>query len=282
MITVSQLQTIFPKANSAYADALSEAWQRFGIVTRSAKAAFMGVTGNETGGYVATGREDMRYSPERAFELFPKAREFPVICADRCAKGDRAFASWIYANLYGNGGEETYDGWNFRGGGPIQITFRSTYEACGRAIGVNLAGDPNQIVQPRVGALAAAWFVSVYKPTVLKLFDTGSDEDFLAGARMVGWPEPAAVRRRLTYRAEAYKVVVGNSATSAKLKILDLDDVGDEVTAVQKALGLEPTGVFDVATEIKVKAFQRMHWPASPYEWDGVVGARTWAALGLP
>ena len=50
---------------------------------------------------------------------------------------------------------------------------------------------------------------------------------------------------------------------------------GDDVKALQKALGLEPDGQFGSGTEAAVRAFQRRHGLVP----DGICGPRSWAAL---
>ena len=50
---------------------------------------------------------------------------------------------------------------------------------------------------------------------------------------------------------------------------------GEAVQAVQRRLGVRPTGLFGPTTEARVLAFQRSRGLAP----DGIVGPRTWAAL---
>jgi peptidoglycan hydrolase-like protein with peptidoglycan-binding domain len=52
---------------------------------------------------------------------------------------------------------------------------------------------------------------------------------------------------------------------------------GASVSAVQRALGVRVTGVYDSRTKRAVRAFQRRHG----LEVDGIVGPKTLAALGL-
>lgn len=53
---------------------------------------------------------------------------------------------------------ETYDGWHFRGQGPIQITGRSNVELCSRAINVDLLADPSLLQTRGIGCRSTAWF----------------------------------------------------------------------------------------------------------------------------
>lgn len=52
---------------------------------------------------------------------------------------------------------------------------------------------------------------------------------------------------------------------------------GDEVKTLQRALGVNDDGIFGVMTEQAVKDFQRSRQLVA----DGIVGAKTWAALGV-
>ncbi len=52
---------------------------------------------------------------------------------------------------------------------------------------------------------------------------------------------------------------------------------GDDVKTLQRALNLSPDGVFGPLTEKAVIEFQRKH----SLDADGIVGAKTWAALGV-
>lgn len=277
MITPAQVREIFPNASDpiACAAVIGAAWDRFGFTTKSARAAWCGVVGNETGGLRQIGREDMRYSAERAFELFPKARANPDVTRDRCAsvpadKG-RRFASWIYADLYGNGPEATEDGWRYRGGGMVQLTFRSSYRACGEAIGIDLEADPDLIVTPEAAALSSCWFMAVYKPAILRYFNAGTDGDFLAGAALVGWTNEHHTAVRMGFRAKALEVLDGAEPV--------------DIAALQAALNgdgnyhrpLVVDGIMGPATTARLREYQI----ASGLPVTGAPDAATLQALGM-
>jgi len=50
------------------------------------------------------------------------------------------------------------DGKRYKGRGPIQITGRANYTACGKALGLDLVNHPELLCQPQYGFRSAAWF----------------------------------------------------------------------------------------------------------------------------
>ena len=71
---------------------------------------------------------------------------------------EEKLANFVYANRYGNKDQVSGDGYNFRGGGFIQITFRSNYKNIGSKIGIDLESDPSQINDPKVAAKSVAQY----------------------------------------------------------------------------------------------------------------------------
>jgi len=215
MITADELESIFPHAKvKVWAPAISKAWEKFGIESLNARAGYLGIIGNETGGLVKVKREDMHYTAARAAEVFKKARvpngtAASATCKAKVAAGHVAFANWIYAGVNGNGNEASGDGFKFRGGGIIQLTGRGNYAACGHAIGVSLIVSPDSLTStPERSAAAAAWFL-VKHIKVLKLLDSDKREDFLNAARQVGAPPDGnATKTRLAFRKLARAVML--------------------------------------------------------------------------
>lgn len=70
----------------------------------------------------------------------------------------RSIANLAYGNRYGNRPYPSDDGWNYRGRGPIQLTFLDNYRAFSQDTGIDVVSNPDLVSRPDVGATAAAWF----------------------------------------------------------------------------------------------------------------------------
>ena len=144
------------KVPDSVVDALDAAMRRFEIDTPSRMAAFAAQLAHESG-QLQRWTENLNYRWERLRQVFPKyfTSDAEARAFDR--KPER-IANRVYASRMGNGPEASGDGWRYRGRGPIQLTGRDNYRACGSAIGVDLVGDPDLLATPGPGCLAAAWF----------------------------------------------------------------------------------------------------------------------------
>lgn len=65
------------------------------------------------------------------------------------------------------------DGVKYKGRGPIQITGRANYQACGTFLGLPLLERPDLLTRPEHGTLSAAWFWSKAKPWLNPAADRG-------------------------------------------------------------------------------------------------------------
>jgi putative chitinase len=133
---------------------LQAAFDKYEINTPKRQAAFIGQCAHESGNF-KTLEENLNYKPETLVKVWPS--RFPDLnAADKFAHNPQALANKVYAGRLGNNQEN--DGWNFHGRGLIQLTGRENYERCGSAIGVDLVGQPNLLVEPNYAALSAGWF----------------------------------------------------------------------------------------------------------------------------
>ena len=69
----------------------------------------------------------------------------------------------------------------------------------------------------------------------------------------------------------------GYVMVNVELPVLRRGSCGKHVKIWQSILGLEPDGLYGLATEETTRQFQMLAFPLDRKEWDGVVGAKTWA-----
>lgn len=125
------------------------------IDTPEREAMFIAQCAHESSGFKRL-VENLNYSPQGLLATFP--RYFTAAEAVEYAHDAERIASRAYANRMGNGDEASGDGWRYRGRGLIQLTGRANYDRCGRALGIDLLAEPEQLEQPLGAALSAAWF----------------------------------------------------------------------------------------------------------------------------
>lgn len=113
--------------------------------------------------------ENLNYSAQRLVQVWPS--RFPTIAAAQpFAHNPRALAGKVYNNRKDLGNEQPTDGWDFRGGGAIQLTGRGMYSAFARFMlnrfGMNrTAQEWADLIRTtqKWSMYAACWFFSVAK-----------------------------------------------------------------------------------------------------------------------
>jgi len=185
------------KAPDAVVGALDAAMRRFEISTPARMAAFCAQLAHESG-QLQRWTENLSYRWERLRQVFPKYFPSDAEARPFDRKPER-IANRVYASRMGNGPEASGDGWRFRGRGPIQLTGKDNYRACGQDIGVDLVEDPDRLATPEPGCLAAAWFWA--RNGLNALADAG---DFVTITRRInGGLNGLAERRDFWERAKA-------------------------------------------------------------------------------
>lgn len=105
-------------------------------------------------------RESLKYSSvQRLREIFPS--KFSVLSdteAQPYVNNEVLLANYVYANRYGNSTPESGDGYKYRGGGFVQLTFKNNYLRIGREIGVDFTINSDIINNPAVAARSVAEF----------------------------------------------------------------------------------------------------------------------------
>jgi putative chitinase len=144
---------------------------KFQINTPLRLAHFLAQCGHESGGFRVTS-ENLNYSAKGLNGIFRKY--FPTEAAAAAyARNPQKIANKVYANRMDNGSEASGDGYKFRGRGYIQLTGRANYTLFGKAIGEDIANNPDS-VSGKHALLSAAWFWS--KNGLNKLADGGAGD----------------------------------------------------------------------------------------------------------
>ena len=127
-VTLAQLVAIMPLARAraaAFLAPLNAAMLEFGITTPARQASFLSQVGHESG--------QLRYVRELA-------------------------SGQAYEGRADLGNTQRGDGVRFRGRGLLQVTGRTNYAACGKALGLDLLAQPELIEQALNACRSAGWF----------------------------------------------------------------------------------------------------------------------------
>jgi putative chitinase len=118
---------------------------KYGVITFAEARDFLAQSSVECGAGTAV-EENLNYTAERLCQVWP-SRFRTVGAAAPYANNPRALADLVYGGRMGNL-SGTDDGWKYRGRGSIDITGISTYEAVGKASGLDLIADPDLATDP--------------------------------------------------------------------------------------------------------------------------------------
>lgn len=178
MLTATAIKAALPRAPSVWIAALLDEAPRWGIDTDTEIASFVAQLAHESDEFTRL-TENLNYSAERLQEIW--RRRFPTIdIAHQYARNPQRLANYVYADRIGNGPQESGDGWRYRGRGPLQITGRANYAACGAGIEANLLDQPDILLTPVIGIRSACWY---WTSRNLDLLD--DDDDVRAETRAV-------------------------------------------------------------------------------------------------
>lgn len=156
----SQLLKVMPHAPMAWVLGMAEEMPRWNIDRPARIAPFVATVKVESVDMTRMD-EHLHYRDEARVRAMFK-RHFIDITDDDVRgymESPEMFASRIYANRMGNGPEETGDGWNFRGRGPIQRTGKEAYAEDSKALGYDLIAHPDALFKiPAIGCASACRF----------------------------------------------------------------------------------------------------------------------------
>lgn len=156
-LTLANLRKVYSTVNADAISLILKYAPQYDILTKKQMCAFIANCIIESNGFNAK-RESFAYSPERLRQVF--STRIPSISAAKnlIAKGQVAVANYLYGSRYGNR-PNTNDGWDYRGGGIIQNTFRSNYYILQNMTGIPFGDNPKHIedLENSVRAAMAFW-----------------------------------------------------------------------------------------------------------------------------
>ena len=167
-------------------DAVVETCVEFEINTPQRIAAFLAQTAHESGGYTML-TENLNYKAATLAACWPNrfavlgadkkpvkenGKLVPTAVANSIAGKPELIANLVYSSRMGNGPAESGEGWKYRGRGLKQLTGKDNYARCGNALGLDLVGNPDLLLEPLAAARSAGWF---WKANALSTFADAGD-----------------------------------------------------------------------------------------------------------
>ena len=164
-LTLENLQACLPDAKVSnlekFLEGFNETFEHFEINTPESMAMFLAQTAHESGNFSAT-EENLNYSAKGLTGTFK--RYFPSETdATPYARKPEKIANRVYGARMGNGAESSGEGYKYRGRGVIQLTGKDNYNNCGKALGLDLLAEPDQVAKNPVAVLSAGWFWNTRK-----------------------------------------------------------------------------------------------------------------------
>ena len=155
-LTLENLRKVDANVNPAAIEVLLRLGPQYGIISKKQMCAFIANCVLESQGFNAK-RESFNYKPERLRAVFPSRVKSIADARALIAKGQVAVANFLYGGRYGNR-PNTNDGWDYRGGGWTQNTFRDNYFILQNMTGIKFGDNPKLIEEMENAAIAAMEF----------------------------------------------------------------------------------------------------------------------------
>lgn len=162
MIDVDFLRALGASQSAAalYAPLLADAAPQWEIDEPREVAAFLANCAHESARFSVV-VENLNYSAQGLantwdrFSSTGKKGGPPNALALRLHRQPEDIANVVYANRFGNGDENSGDGWKYRGRGLIQTTFLGNYQELKDDWGVDVVSNPDLLLTPE-GAMVSA------------------------------------------------------------------------------------------------------------------------------
>jgi predicted chitinase len=130
--------------------------RQFGITGKNDVDLYLALVFQNSGSLKLT-FENLNYSASRLVLVFP-ATFHTVEEALPFANNPEKIANRLYAGRMGN--RDPGDGYKYRGRGYLQITGRDNYRETGKALGIDLEANPDQVLDPPTNAKVSAYLFS--------------------------------------------------------------------------------------------------------------------------
>lgn len=183
------------KRATRWVEPLNDAMRRFRISTIVRAAHFLGQLGHES---LSLSRleDPLSFSHDRLLEEFGDRISLTEVTA--FVHQPVQLANRVYANRNGNGNEASGDGYLFRRRGPLQHGGRHTYRQLGQLINQPLEEQPALLIEPAIGAMAAA---AHWHANNLNVYADQRDVLSISRALSFGSPRWRALPRGMAERA---------------------------------------------------------------------------------
>ena len=179
-----------------YIDDLEQTLPKYGIADSKVRLAHFFAQILHESGCMRFDTENLNYSSDalrRVFGRYFRTKEE----ADAYARKPEKIANRVYANRNGNGGEETGEGWKYRGRGLIQLTGKDNYRAFADWI-----GDPRILDEPDLVSSEYAVHSAVFYWDRNGLNTLADNDDVVAVTRRInGGTNGLSHRRELLNKA---------------------------------------------------------------------------------
>ena len=159
-------------ADGAFGPNTLRAAMAFYELTPYKAAHFFAQTGHETAEFKLFS-ENLNYSASGLSKIF--GRYFPGDLEKEYAREPEKIASRVYGNRMGNGGEESGDGWKYRGRGALQLTGKNNYTAFSKYLDKPEILDNPDLVSNEYAFESAMFFFD--KNNLWSICDKGIDSN---------------------------------------------------------------------------------------------------------
>ena len=144
IISPKEYLSLFPKSKLIIYAELCQQLPEWEINTGKRIMHFMAQMAHESNQF-SSFEENLNYSADRLLEVFPKY--FDENSVREYASHPLKIANKIYADRFGNGDENSGDGWKYKGRGICQLTFKDNYLKYEDIINENIVQEPSLLTR---------------------------------------------------------------------------------------------------------------------------------------